>query len=72
MQADYKLLPKRTQKPHPYRENWKQFNFLTNLYEVDIDMTKNTLYQYSIEIEEIPDDSSELYFRAVKSIKPQL
>jgi hypothetical protein len=72
MQEDYNLFPKRHEKKDGSFEKWGRCQFFTNLYEVEIDPRRNKFYQYSATIEEVPKDSADVYFRAIKSIKPQL
>ena len=70
MQEDYEFLPKRVAKSDGSFKKQTPAKFETNYYDLKIDYGRK-IYQYSIELKDIPDDSG-LYKLAVKSIKDKL
>jgi len=69
MIADYAILPKRNGKSDGSLRNQGTTKFFTNYYDISIEGKKSTIYQYSFELPaEIPQDS-QLYDKAIMSIK---
>lgn len=69
MQADYAILPKRNGRSDGSLRNLAAIKFYTNYYDISIEGKKSIVYQYSFELpQEIPQDS-ELYDKAIMSIR---
>lgn len=70
MKEDYTLLPKRkfSNSNKPWKD-WEKTEFYTNYFQVNIDSTKNKIYQYSFELDKSIPDDSELYYHGAKSIR---
>jgi len=64
------LLPPRPSRPQDWARSFQQ-KFLSNYYNVIINMHRNTFYQYSIDVE-IPADSSEELDKLMRNLKREL
>lgn len=69
---DYTILPKRNGRSDGSFKKLNVMKYFTNYYEVALNSQKTKIYQYDIKLpEEVPQDS-ELYNRAVVSVKKLL
>lgn len=72
MQAEYQLLPKRNGKSDGSFKKLNPIKFYTNYYEIAISTDKTKIFQYSFALpEDIPQDS-EVYGKAISSVKKTL